>query len=103
MNISRTKTVTTIEASTVDSVTEATEVMKAILNGSVKPRAQQDAANGAVEAYFVTYLRTVHQDRLEQTVKDLQKTFGTFQPFRRALKRVKAFRGKNPAWRNITI
>jgi hypothetical protein len=96
-------TKTTFDIATVDTVEEARTVYQAILKGEITPKNKRDAANGLVEAFFVSHLRNVPKDRLGTVIRQLQNTFPAYDALNRALRRVKKFRGKNPAWRGVTI
>jgi len=87
------------EVPTVDSVDEAVHLKGMILDGYFKTPAQRDAANGLNEAFFVSFLRKSHMDNLKRDIDALKKAVGNdYNPLKRALARVKAFRGQNPAW-----
>lgn len=101
MNVVRKVEVTKLEISRVESVTEAEQVMKMILGGEVTDQAERDAANGLVEAFFVTYLRNVDKTNLLDSLNSLNKSFGEYNPFKRAVARVKTFRPKNPCWKHF--
>lgn len=63
----------------------------------------RDSANGALEAYFVSTLREVPKDSLGARLEELKADFGTLNAFKRAVARVKEFRGKNPVWRTFSV
>jgi hypothetical protein len=65
--------------------------------------AERDAANGALEAYFVSTLRDVPKETLGARLEELKADFGTMNAFKRAVARVKEFRAKNPAWRTFSL
>jgi len=67
-----------------------------------KEYGDRDAANGALEAYFVTTLRNTPKENLGVRLGELKADFGSFTAFKRATDRVKAFRSKNPAWKTFT-
>lgn len=102
MNITRTITTTVIDVPKVESVGEAETVMKAVLEGKVA-KGDRDAANGLVEAFFMSYFRQVPKGRgaLLTAINNLQGTFGKYNPFLRALSRTKAYRPKNDAWNSV--
>jgi hypothetical protein len=64
---------------------------------------ERDAANGALEAFFVSYLREVPKDTLGSELESLKAEFGKLNAFKRAVERVKSFRSKNPAWRTFNV
>lgn len=91
-----------VEIPTVDSMEEAKRLYTLIKDGYFNgKRAQEDAANGLVEAYFVTNLRSVPKngDALKNAIRDLRAAFPESAIAERAIARVKAFRSKNRAFR----
>lgn len=103
MNIVRKVETVALDIATVDSVNEAKTVMDHVLGGKVTDKASRNAANGLVEAFFVTYLASIPKDKgaLLNALNDLKGTFGEYNPFRRAVERCRAQRGKNPAWKTF--
>jgi hypothetical protein len=94
-----------INLNTVYSETEAKVVAFAIKAGYFGEESgyERDAANGALEAYFVSELRAVSKENLGTRLEALKANFGTMNAFKRAVGRVKEFRGKNPAWRTFSL
>lgn len=101
MVIARPVTKVEIVVPTIDSVTEAKQVFDAVINNEVTPKAARDAANGLLEAFFVTHLRAVDKKGLHSAIIELSAQFGKCAALRRAQARVKAFRPKNPAWKKL--
>ena len=64
---------------------------------------ERDAANGALEAYFVSTLREASKEDLGSRLEALKADFGTLNAFKRAVGRVQEFRAKNPAWRTFSL
>lgn len=90
---------------TVDSVDEAKTLRDAVNASHFKgDKKMIDAANGANEAFFVTTLRAASKRDLGTTIASLKSVFGEeYAALNRALSRVKAFRGKNSAWRDHKV
>ena len=86
---------------TVDSVQEAQVLLSMVKGGKFTSKAEKDAANGLVEAFFVTHLRQVPKGgfTLENAISSLNATFPNSKVLSRAIGRVKAFRNKNRAFR----
>ena len=99
MNIVREVRKAVIEVPGVDDVEEARTVMKAVLANEIEDPWERDATNGLVEAFFVSHLRDVSKEGLKAELTTLTAEFGDYNPFKRAVVRVKAFRGKNPAFK----
>jgi len=87
---------------TVDSVDEAKTLRDAVNASHFKgDKKLIDAANGANESFFVTTLRAASKRDLNSSIASLKAVFGEdYAALNRALSRVKAFRGKNAAWKN---
>lgn len=92
-----------VDLNVVDSVAEAKTLRTMANDGYFNgDRAKEDACNGAIEAFFVSYMRAVPADKtsLTNVVKSLKDEFGTsYKVLNRAFARVKDFRGKNRAWK----
>ena len=90
------------EVPTVDSLTEAKRLYTMIKDGYFDGnRAKEDAANGLVEAFFVTHLRGIPKqgDALKSAISNLRSAFPESAILERAVARIKAFRSKNRAFR----
>ena len=90
------------EVATVDSLTEAKKLYDMVKEGYFNGnRAKEDAANGLIEAYFVTNLRSVPKqgDALKNAIASLQDAFPNSAILDRAIERVRSFRSKNKAFR----
>lgn len=104
MNIARTKTVVELDKpQTVDSLTEAKQVSDALDANRTMAKKDRDAYNGLLEAFFVGHFRTVPKGSLTTAIREVQAQFPNDKRLARALHRVKAFRSKNKAWKNVQI
>jgi len=84
--------------------TTAKVVAFAIKNGYYgESNSERDAANGALEAFFVSTLRDVSKEELGAKLEEFKAEFGTMNAFKRAVGRVKEFRGKNPVWNTFSV
>lgn len=104
MNIARTKTVVELDTpQTVDSLTEAKQVSDALDANRSMAKKDRDAYNGLLEAFFVGHFRSASKQGLEAAIREVQAQFPNDNRVKRALHRVKSFRPKNRAWKNVTI
>lgn len=104
MNITRTRTVVELDKpQTIDSLTEAKQVSDALDANRSMNKKERDAYNGLLEAFFVGHFRSVPKGALTAAVREVQAQFPNDKRLSRALHRVKAFRSKNKAWKNVTI
>ena len=82
----------------INSHDRAVELWAAIKGDAFVERNLRDAANGLLEAYFVTRLRDTQAAALSSEIASLKNTFGDCNALTRAIERVKAFRPRNPAF-----
>ncbi len=89
----------TVSLNVIEDRAEAKEVANLLLADYFgNSTYERDAANGALEAFFVSYLRDVSKSELGAELESLKAEFGKLNAFKRAVERVKAFRSKNPCW-----
>jgi hypothetical protein len=105
MNITRERKQYDVEVPTIDSLAEAKIVFNEVVNNRVTPKNKRDAANGLIEAFVVSTLRDAPKTNgaLLKAIKNVQAELPKCNAVSRALLRVKDFRGKNPAWKSVTI
>lgn len=90
---------------TVDSVDEAASLYKAIVGNHIKDKAKRDSANSILQGFVVTFLRKSGKTNgaLGRDIQVLKDALPKSNALTWGLKRVKAFRGKNPAWRTHAV
>jgi hypothetical protein len=94
----------TVSLNVIEDRAEAKEVANMLLADYFGTSTyERDAANGALEAFFVSYLRDVSKDSLGAELESLKAEFGNLNAFKRAVNRVKAFRSKNQAWNTFSV
>ena len=105
MNITRERKSYDVEVPTIDSLAEAAIVFTEVVNNRVTPKNKRDAANGLIEAFVVSTLREApkRNGALLKAIQEVQAALPKCNAVSRALLRTKDYRGKNPAWRSVTI